>query len=165
MAKKSTRTKAGVTAAVVARHLDLTRQRVGQLAAEGVLHRLPAGGFDLHACIEAYLRYLRDGVQRARDAAADAGVQRARRLEIEQRVAIKDRQLVDIREHEALFLEALAVVKSEMRRMPARVSTDRAFRRALAAEVDGVLSRCISRFERATAELKATGKAPTRTTA
>ncbi len=43
-----------------ARHLDLSRERLRQLQAEGVIEPLPGGGFDIDATRIRYIRWLRD---------------------------------------------------------------------------------------------------------
>lgn len=77
----------GVTGTALGLHLDLSRQRVNQLVDEGVLHRLPAGGFDQDACRVAYVRWLRSDERRASRSEADARLRDARAREIELRNA------------------------------------------------------------------------------
>ena len=49
----------GVLATQLARHLDLSRQRIQQLVDEKVIPQLPSGRFDMDTCRLAYLRWLR----------------------------------------------------------------------------------------------------------
>jgi hypothetical protein len=49
----------------LARHLDLSTTRIGQLVAEKIIVRLPSGKFDQDACRIAYLRWLRAPERRA----------------------------------------------------------------------------------------------------
>ena len=48
-----------VTATALGKHLDLTIQRIKQLANEGVIEQLSTGRYDQDACRIAYLRWLR----------------------------------------------------------------------------------------------------------
>jgi len=45
--------------AVIAKVLELTERRVYQLAKEGIVPRATSGKYDLIACVQAYIRYLR----------------------------------------------------------------------------------------------------------
>ena len=48
------------TATATAKHLTVSRQWLDKLCEEGVIERLPDGGFDLDDCRQKYIAYLRD---------------------------------------------------------------------------------------------------------
>ena len=53
--------KTVTSVSATARHLDLSRERLRQLDAEGVIERLPGGGgYDLDETRRRYIRFLRD---------------------------------------------------------------------------------------------------------
>jgi len=70
---------AGVSARKLAVHLDLSIQRIAQLAnIEHVIAKLPNGKFDQDACRVAYLRWLRDPDRRSARTKADADFVKAK---------------------------------------------------------------------------------------
>jgi len=69
---------ASVLATHLARHLDLSRQRVQQLVDENVIVQQPNGRFDQDQCRVRYLRWLRDPERRSARSQADADFVRAK---------------------------------------------------------------------------------------
>jgi len=84
-----------VLATQLAKHLDLSRQRVQQLVDEHVIAQLPNGKFDQDACRIAYLRWLRDPERRSARTQVDADFVRAKTELIAIRVREKRRSVVD----------------------------------------------------------------------
>jgi hypothetical protein len=83
-------------AAELAAHLDLTRQRIEQLAAEGVIECDDAGRYDLYDCRLAYIRFL---CALRREPAESAELRRIREAKaelLELRVAEEDGRLWDM---------------------------------------------------------------------
>jgi hypothetical protein len=47
------------SASELSRHLDVSREQVRRLVAQGLIERLPDGRFDLDRCRQSYIRHLR----------------------------------------------------------------------------------------------------------
>jgi hypothetical protein len=141
-----------VTASELSGWLGLTRQRVGQLADEGVLQR-DGTGFPLKASIRAYCSWQRTDARRADKAADEALLNAARLRSIELKNLKTDGQLIDIDEHDAIFDEAFGMLKAELIGLAARVSREQPLRQKIETEVDGALNRCAARFEERSKEM------------
>ena len=83
-----------VIATQLAKHLDLSRQRVQQLVDEHVIARLPDGKFDQDACRVAYLRWLRDPERRSARTRTDADFVKAKTEMLQLKLAEKRGELV-----------------------------------------------------------------------
>ncbi|MGF3026702.1 hypothetical protein ACQVP2_28270 [Methylobacterium aquaticum] len=132
------KTLMGVTAVALAAHLDLTKQRIGQLADEGVLPRLADGSYDLEASRLAYIRWLRSEDRKAVQTAANDRLNSAR---------VEQLELRNEREREALLrharTEALALIdefagplRSDLLSIPARLTNDLVLRRQLEGQIE-----------------------------
>lgn len=144
----------GVSAAAVGRHLDLSRQRVGQLLAEGAFSRSEGDRFDLDACRLAYIRYLRDENRRGSKAAGVSRAQDARAREIERRMARDDNQLLDVADVLALNTEIVGAFVSELRGVPAASTRDLATRATVEEVLNGAMGRCRERFAKLSDDLR-----------
>src|SRR6266536_5706503 len=119
----------GVSASDVARHLDVSPQRVGNMVNEGILKRATNGRFDLHRCRIASIRWLRAAPQRQPKAPAAARVQEARARQIELRLAQEERELIDIRSVEETIDAIVATFNAELIGVPAASTRDLEVRR------------------------------------
>jgi hypothetical protein len=109
-----------VIATQLAKHLDLSRQRVQQLVEEYVIARLPNGKFDQDACRVAYLRWVRDPERRLARSQADADFVKAKTALIAIRVREKKRELIEFEEAKAVTEKAIGIVLVAMSGMVAR---------------------------------------------
>jgi hypothetical protein len=151
---------ATVTASALGRHLDLSRQRVAQLADEGVIERRADGRFEQDGSRVAYLRWLRSEDRRAVKGEADGRVRDARARLIELQIAEREHRLIDMIEHEAVLAEAIGIVTTALDGLPARITRDLRLRALIEAECNATLNRAADRAEARTRELKATGTTP-----
>jgi hypothetical protein len=72
----------GATAVACGQHLTLSRQRISQMTDEGNLSRNADGSFDLDACRDAYIAWLRSEDRKGAKSAAASRVQDARAREM-----------------------------------------------------------------------------------
>lgn len=130
--------KLGVSGPVVGQHLDLTKQRVGQLVDENVFARLSDGSFDLDACRVAYIRWLRSDERRASKAVTTSRFQEARAADLEQRTAERNKDLLKQAQAEAISVidEFYGGLRSDLMAIPARVTADIALRRRIEDGID-----------------------------
>lgn len=147
----------GVSAATLGRHLDLSRQRIMQLRDEEIIHKLPDGTFDQDACRISYLRWLRSEERRASKSVAESGLRAARQREVELRVAMMDRRLIDIDEHDAILDEVVGAVREKFGAMPARYARDPGRQRQLEDAVNTTLCEIADLLEQRGRELRSTG--------
>ena len=111
---------AGVLATQLARHLDLSRQRIQQLVDEHVIPQLPSGHFEMDTCRVAYLRWLRAPERRVARSQVDTDFTAAKAELIRLRVAEKKRELIPLEYARAVEDKAIGVVLTAMAGMAAR---------------------------------------------
>jgi hypothetical protein len=130
--------KTEVPASVLAKALGVSRMRVEQLAAEGVIKRLAKGRFLLLASVAGYVAWLKDEQRQAAKSAAAGKVQDQRAEEIALRIA--ERRQTHLIEAQA---EAVAIIdefagqlRSDIMAIPARVTADIGLRRRIEDQID-----------------------------
>lgn len=146
----SPRSRHGATLSACAAYLDLTRQRVAALAADGNLPRKEDGTFDLDECRIAYIRFLRQAANR-RAASADNGarLREARAQEIELRVAREAGEFIPLEDVETVLQDAVSAFCAELNGVPAACTRDLALRKVIEEQVGNAIDRCRERLERA----------------
>lgn len=152
MAKKSKKPKArkaapakalkGVSATEIGRRLDMSRQRVGQLEAEGVFSQLAGGRFDMAACTIGYIRWLKDENRRGSKAAGASLFQQVRMKEIEQRIAREDGRLVPIEAVDAANDQIVGTFRSELSGVAAASTRDVELRQVIDGHLNVAIERC-----------------------
>ena len=110
-----------VTATALGKHLDLTIQRIKQLANEGVIEQLSNGRYDQDACRIAYLRWLRAPERRMQRSKVDSDFVKAKTELIAIRVHEKKRELMPTEEALADMEQLIGIVLTEMSSMPALI--------------------------------------------
>ena len=110
-----------VTATALGKHLDLTIQRIKQLANEGVIEQLSTGRYDQDACRIAYLRWLRAPERRMQRSKVDSDFVKAKTELIAIRVREKKLELMPTEEAIADMERLIGIVLTEMSSMPALI--------------------------------------------
>ena len=108
-----------VTATALGKHLDLTIQRIKQLANEGVIEQLSNGRYAQDACRIAYLRWLRAPERRTQRSKVDSDFTKAKTELIAIRVAEKKRELMETSKAIADMETLIGIVLTQMSSMPA----------------------------------------------
>lgn len=139
----------GTSDAAVGKHLDLSRQRVPQLVAEGVFKKTKGGKLDLDECRIAYIRFLRATERRVNQSAETNKFRDARAREIDLRIAREEMKLIDIDDVDALVGEIVGGFRSDLSGVPAACTRDLAMRRLIEMQLNGAIDRCRKRFEEA----------------
>lgn len=125
--------------------IGVTGRRVTQMAAEGKIPSPIKGKYDAPAVIRALL----NGVKERRDPSplerAQARKAEAAAAETEMRLSARRGELVSVEFATSVFDELVALVRSELVGLPARVTRDVGLRRKLEEEVDASLSRIARR--------------------
>lgn len=145
---KSRETDALIPAGQMARLLDLSLERLRQLAAEGWFPRAVAGQYPLVATIQGYVKFLRDAERRSARSKPAADLQAARQREIELRIAEREAKLIEAEDVEAEASRIVATYRDCFAKLGRKITRDR----VLAASVDQALSSATSRAERRFAE-------------
>jgi hypothetical protein len=112
----------GVLPTQLARHLDLSRQRIQQLVDEKVIPQLPSGRFDMDGCRVAYLRWLRAPERRVAKSQVDADFTAAKAELIRLRVAEKKRELIPLEYARSIEDKAIGIVLTTMAGMASRIA-------------------------------------------
>jgi len=127
--------------------LDLTPQRIGQLAKEGIIPKLERGRYELVPVVRGYIQYLRMGNLK-RDLPEDdytthrMRLTRARADIMEMEKAQMEERLIPADDIEAAWLEAAANMRAKMLSLPTKASPD-IFAAESLAEVKSVLKEHI----------------------
>jgi hypothetical protein len=128
-----------VGAKQLARHLDLTHPRIGQLAEEQVLERLPDGKFNLDAARVAYIRWLRDPERRTAKSKVDQEFTQAKAELIRIRIAEKQKVLMQTDEAMEVAEKLIGTMLTAMHGMAPRVARIAGNSIAVRREVDAIV--------------------------
>jgi hypothetical protein len=140
--KQARRRKPTVTTATgLGLHLGLSRQRVVQLADEGVIGGLDDGGFDETACRLKYLDWLRSSERRSARSAVEAEFLRAKTVALEIRTEERLGNLVPRQVLEDAIDIIVGMYRAELGGLPASFTRDVSERRRLERLVNELLKR------------------------
>lgn len=130
--------KTEVSATVLGLAIGVTRKRVEQLAADGVIARLGKGRFPLLAGVAGYIEWLKSDQRNASKSAAASRINDARAAEIEQRTSERKKRLkIEASEHALAVIDEFGgPLKADLMSMPARWTADIALRRRIEDDVD-----------------------------
>ncbi len=140
------RTKASpaeiVNASALGVHLGLTRQRVAQLADEGVIERRSDGRFDQTRARLAYVGWLRSPERRSAKFAAASDLEKAKAALVWLRVREREGRLVELNEALKFITELAGMFRVEAEQLPARIGArDLVERRRIEGIVHAMLHR------------------------
>jgi hypothetical protein len=131
----------GVSAVVLAGHLDCSRAYLQKLEAQGVLHRGPNGSFPLDASRVAYIRHLRRERQQSPKSAAETAFQAAKTRLLEIRIAEREGRLIELDEAVETVAKMMGLLRTELSGLAAQCSRDLPTRRAIEGAVNAMLHR------------------------
>lgn len=146
-----------VAAGQMAKLLMLTRERLRQLAKEGVIPAAERGKYPLVQTIQAYLEWLRDDDRRAAQSRPNASLASAREREIRLRLAQREEQLVDAIDVEAFHKFSSSLYRGQLAGLGASVSRDPIIANLIDQQLSSALDRFDSRFAEALPKLKRGG--------
>jgi hypothetical protein len=110
-----------VNAAGLGEHLDLTGERIRQLADDGVIERRPDGLFDQDDCRLRYLRWLRDPARRQVRSEAAAAFLAVKTQTMELKLEERKRRLVPIETYHEMVDTLAGTVLTALGGMAARI--------------------------------------------
>lgn len=142
-----------------AKLLMVTPRRVQQLARDGWIPRAAGGGYPTVGVVQGYIRFLQDEQRRASRSAAENRVRDARAQEIELRVALRKRTLIDTEEAIGTLDEIVGMVRAETTGLPARITRDLPLRRKIEQELDAIFHRVSDRLAEKADALRKSGDA------
>lgn len=132
-----------VGAGQMARLLMLTRERLRQLAKEGVIPAAERGKYPLVQTVQAYLEWLRDDDRRAAQSRPDAALASAREREIRLRLAQREATLIDASDAQAFHRFSSGLYRNELAGLGASVSRDP----IIAGQINAALTAALDRFD------------------
>ena len=139
--------KPGVPASALAKHLGLSVGRIHKLAAEGVIPRLTAGGFDQDVCRLKYIKYLSSEGRRSKDSDAKTRAQEARTRTLELRAKREEGELVEMAEAEVVFADVISTLSAELGGVPAACTRDLALRATIEGNQNAAIERAKKSFD------------------
>lgn len=134
--------------------LGITAERVRQLVKSGHVQKIGRGRVTVAGAVQGYCGFLRESAYAAARPASLQRSQDARAREIEQRIAMRDRQLIPIEDAIMALDKVVGVANAELSGLPARITRDMGIRKKAEAEVHG--SR--KRISKALAEMSGAAK-------
>lgn len=124
-----------LTAPQVAALAGRTDRWVRGMAKDGYFEKDGRGRYRLESIIRGLLQHEEDQAAKGSQAVAASRATDARTAEIEQRIAMRDRQLIPIDDAIMAMDKVIGVTNSELMGLPARISRDLSIRRKVDAEV------------------------------
>lgn len=146
-----------ITVAQAEKLVDLTAERLRQLARAGHIPKAVKGRYPLVGLVTGYIRFLRDENRAGTKTQAEGRVRDARAREIELRIAERQNRVIDLEEHDSVVDEVVGIFIAEMSALPARVTKDLPLRRNIETEIDQTRRKIVARAEQRSAELQARG--------
>lgn len=144
-----------VTSQALGKLLDLTPQRINQLAAEGWIRKSGRNAITLKDGIKGYLAFLEDRQQKATASTTDDELraERARKLRLEN--DHREGQLIEMEEAMLSIDIGFGAVRVGLAAVPARVTRDLALRQKIDDEINRVLAAAAAELEKRAAVLQA----------
>jgi hypothetical protein len=152
--KSAAKSGVGVSQVTLAKHLDISQQRVAQFVAEGIFPRLPDGKLDRDVCRVIYIRWLRDETRKSSASEAATRVQHARALEIEVRTARELSKLVPTEDVLAWNAEILGTLRAELTGVPAASTRDLEMRAEIEKQINAAVDRAKRSFNQQSEALR-----------
>lgn len=118
-----------------------TDRWVRGMAKDGYFEKDGRGRYRLESIIRGLLRHEDDLAARSSQSAAASKATDARTREIEQRIAIRERELIPIEDAVLAMDKVVGVVSAELSGLPARITRDLGIRKKAEAEVHGARKR------------------------
>ena len=117
-----------ITVGELAKLLDLTPQRVCQLVNEGVLPKASRGSYEMRACVNAYINFLREKNMTASGSQHDYRTEKARLTKAqadlaELELAKSNGEVASVEEFEKATSAVMTMVKINMLNVPQRIVT------------------------------------------
>ena len=136
------------TASEIAVHLDLTTQRVTQLANKGVLPRYTDGKYRQDETRVAYIRFVRRQAQtRASTGDKTTSLIETKTLKAKLDLAIAQGDYININDVEAVLTEASAIFRNELSGLGASVTRDLQLRGLIDEKVNDGIARVRAALE------------------
>jgi len=146
-----------ITAGQASRLLDLTLERLRQLAKAGAIPKAVNGNYPLVPTVQGYIRFLKDEERRTSKSASASRVQEARAHEIELRTAERRREMIPVDDAIGALDFVVGRCVTEMTGLPVRFTRDVSERRKLEEEVDGCRRRIVASIRDASLALRSGG--------
>ena len=137
------RAEEGVEVDRVARYLGVTRERIAQLIRAGYIPRLSRNRISFNDGVHGYIQSLKDTIKHGKKTETESRVATARATEMEMRVAERRRELVPVEDAQAAMDLLVALVRDELRGLPARCTRDITARRVIETEVTASTNRVV----------------------
>jgi len=128
--------------------LDLTPRRLRQLAEEGRIDRIGRDQWSVVSVVRGYVAYLKDRERIAREEGVAAKATDARTREIEQRIAIRDRELIPLEDAYEAYQNIAGIYLTSFSSLPARISRNVRERGRIDRILDEERERLADKFEK-----------------
>lgn len=143
---------------VVGEEIGISADMIQLLVREGAIKRTPGRpGVSRKAAMVGYIHWLRDEGRRSTKAAAESRVREARAKDIEERMAIRRRELIPLDDAQAVLDFFLGHVRGLLQGLAARVTRDLSTRSLIETATNDILASVAQRAEESGVALVAGG--------
>lgn len=129
-----------ISASEAAELLGVTPRWVQMLSDEGYIEKVARGRYRLESVVKGYGRHLTEKAKARQQSESARRVANARAADLEQKTAIRNRELIELDESLAAIDEIAGLLKSGFDGLPAQVTRDIQLRRTLEAAIDAIFS-------------------------
>lgn len=144
-----------VSAAVLAKKIDLSRQRVSEFVREGLFPADADGRLNEDVCVVLYIRWLRGEGRKSTKTEAASRHQDAKAREVELRLAKELRELIPKDEVCDFLTETLGAFRSELSGVAAASSRDPEIRAVIESNLEAAIGRLRTKFTDGEASIRA----------
>lgn len=144
-----------VSAAQLAKKIDLSPQRAAELVRTGLFQADADGRLNEDACIIQYVRFLRDEGRKSTASAAASRHADAKAREVELRIAKETRKVIAADEVCDFLIETVGTFRSRLSGVPAACTRDPELRATIETQLDDVIADLNRDFTGAAAAIEA----------
>ena len=141
-----------ITAEVAAKLLMIEPPQFQECVRKGWITAVESGRYPWIGVVQGYIRFVRSKL------VPEDEIRRARKREIDLRVAEKERTVIPVTDHRAVIAEGFAGLQAELHGIGGRVTSDAALGEAIRVEIESALHRAADRLDQAAAKLGVPGE-------
>ncbi len=149
-----------ITLEVAGRLLQVTPERIRQLAKSGYIVIPRRGYTTIVSAVQGYIRFLKESASERTTNAALTRAQDARAREVELRIKREERELIPLDEAMLAMSMLCGLVSQQLTGLPARITRDKELRRTIETEVHGAQESIATALDKLSGYVREGGDPP-----
>ncbi|WP_422028810.1 hypothetical protein [Roseovarius sp.] len=145
---------AGLTVSQAATLTGRSERWLQKLRKDGFIADDGRGSYTVVSLVRGIIAHYEDALERASKKDASNEVARARAAEIQQRIAVKNRELISQKEAEAVIMQLATWVRAELYGLPPQLTRDRAMLKQYNQVIDDCLNRLAEKCTKSAESLR-----------